>query len=450
MTEHGIDFLNSDDAVLRALLDADSDLETATNNGSTPGSFTDRVHDRRVNLLDRIRDGIPPADYLPASEHMLRRGKRHHWAAPKKVGKSIGALVHIVDMAIAGSHTTIFDRENGADLYASRLEAIIDGRDLDNAAQETLAASLHYYEFPRFRKDDHTDLAALCAGSDLVIFDSQRMYLSDLGLEENSSDDYAEFMAALIDPLFQVNIATLILDNTGHNEPRRGRGASSKGDLNEILFVLETVEKFSLDTAGRLRLEITDSRFGNSGRWEMEIGDGTFGAWTKVEHEAEAHPDVFRPTGKMERASIFVENCAEPTSRNTILDAVGGNRKYARIAIDTLVREHYFRSIDGARGAKLVESIRPYREADDAIAQANEANDRDPDRDPQNPADRDPDRDPPEPDNHAGSLTGTHQDPTGTLSETLDRDPGGGFPYGEPPAPDPVTKPLGLDDDIPF
>jgi len=42
--------------------------------------------------------------------------------APKKVGKSIAALVHTVDMALAGARIVIFDRENGGDLFAERLE----------------------------------------------------------------------------------------------------------------------------------------------------------------------------------------------------------------------------------------------------------------------------------------------------------------------------------------
>src|SRR5204863_4770192 len=129
-------------------------------------------------------------------------------------------------------------------------------------------------EFPRFRDTDEQDLVALCSGADLVIFDSQRMFLSDLGLEESGNDDYADFMAALIDPLFRAGIATLVLDNAGHQEPKRGRGASAKGDLNEINFSLETVESFDLDTTGRIRLEIENSRFGNTGRWELEIGGG--------------------------------------------------------------------------------------------------------------------------------------------------------------------------------
>src|SRR6185437_6992739 len=106
------------------------------------------------------------------------------------------------------------------------------------------------YEFPRFRDSDRDNLVELCTDADLVVFDSQRMYLSDLGLEENSSDDYAAFMAALIDPLFRAGIATLVLDNAGHQDPKRGRGASAKGDLNEILYAVEAVEHFDLDTVG--------------------------------------------------------------------------------------------------------------------------------------------------------------------------------------------------------
>jgi hypothetical protein len=232
--------------------------------------------------------------------------------------------------------------------------------------QEQLSKNLDYYEFPRFRKDDGNELVKLCLNADLVIFDSQRMYLSDLGLEENSSDDYAEFMAALVDPLFAAGIATLILDNTGHGDSKRGRGASSKGDLNEVLFTLETIERYGLDHTGKVRLEITDSRFGDTGRWEMSLGAGKFGSWDKVEHTHELAADgAFRYTGKMERVSIFIENCADPQGRNTICDAIGGKGQYVRAAIDSLIREGYARAIEGARGAKFVESLRPYREDDD-------------------------------------------------------------------------------------
>ena len=336
------------------------------NGGAPAGSFAERVTSRRVDLLQRLEEGLPPIEYLPASDRMLRRGKRHQWAAPKKVGKSLGALVHAVDVVLGGGTVVIFDRENGADLYASRLEAIMAARGLNDEQRQRIADSLDYYEFPRFRDNDRDNLVELCDGADLVMFDSQRMYLSDLGLEENSSDDYAEFMAALVEPLFVAGIATLILDNTGHAEPRRSRGNSAKGDLNEILFTLERVERFNVDMAGLLRLEITDSRFGNSGRWELDIGGGVFGSWRLVDDSSSDDYDGFRPTELMERASIFVENCSEPPARRVIVDEIGGKGRYARIAIERLIQEGYMR---GAKGHG-VEPIKPYRQVDDPLAEA--------------------------------------------------------------------------------
>lgn len=355
-----------DEPALRALLDADIDRDYAAAEPSgEPGSFADRVANRRVDLLQRIRDGIPPVDYLPASDRMLRSGKRHVWVAPRKVGKSISALVHAVDMVLAGARVVFFDRENGGNLYADRLDQIITARGLDESEQARLRDGIHYYEFPRFRDRDQAELVALCVGADLVVFDSQRMYLSDLGLEENSTDDYAVFMAALIDPLFLVGIATLILDNSGHAEPKRSRGTSAKGDLNEILFALETLEEFDLDTPGRLRLEITNSRFGNSGSWELEIGDGIFDSWHRIADATDDQAAGFRPTALMERASIFIEHCNEPPTRRTIVDEIGGKGRYARIAVERLIREGYAR---GAKG-EGVESIRPYRQAEDVLAE---------------------------------------------------------------------------------
>src|SRR5689334_15079087 len=68
-----------------------------------PDSFTARVTERRVDLVQRIKEGLPPREYLPASDRMLIRGKRHQIAAPWKVGKSLSQLVHAVDMTLAGA-----------------------------------------------------------------------------------------------------------------------------------------------------------------------------------------------------------------------------------------------------------------------------------------------------------------------------------------------------------
>jgi hypothetical protein len=273
-----------------------------------------------------------------------------------------------VDIVLAGGRVVIFDRENGGNLYADRLEQIIEARSLDDA-REAISKRLVYFEFPRFRNTDEDELVELCAGADLVVFDSQRMFLSDLGLEEDDNDDYSEFMAALIDPLFRAGVATLVLDNSGHRETKRSRGASAKRDLNEILFALEVVERFDVHTTGRLGLEITDTRFGSSGRWELEIGGGVFGSWCRIDDADANEPAGFRPTVLMERASRFVEQSPDKPARTTVVRSIGGKTTYGYIAIECLVREGYMR---GQKHQGL-EFIKPYRQADDPLVPTDSA-----------------------------------------------------------------------------
>jgi hypothetical protein len=280
------------------------------------------------------------------------------------VGKSLGALVLNIDMALAGEKIVIFDRENGANLYAERLDQIHDARGFDEEAMRTIAEGIAYYEFPRFRTEDEEELTQLCAGASLVVFDSQRMFLSDLGLEGSSNDDYAVFMATLVDPLFRSGTATLILDNAGHEEPKRGRGASAKGDLNEILFAFYEAEPFDLGTAGRLRLEIMDSRFGDSGTWSLILGGGLFETWDRVEEDAK--PAEWQPTHYMEKVSRFIEENPD-LPKTVITDESGlGKAIYVRQALETLVRFKYVKRADGPRGALVHTSLVPYRETDGA------------------------------------------------------------------------------------
>lgn len=237
------------------------------------------------NLFRLIRKGIPPRDYLQASEGMLVRGKRHQLAAPRRAGKSLAMFVHFVDMVLAGATIVILDRENGQDEYARRLADISAGRGLSDEQIAELEARLMYFEFPHFHagNGDGAEAAELFDSyhADLVLFDAQRMFLSDLGLDEDSSDDYARFVTELIEPLWRAGIATMILDNTGHGDVTRARGTSSKGDLNEVLFTAEVTVPFARDKAGALtlKLEPGQSRFGNTGEWVMKLGDGNYSSW---------------------------------------------------------------------------------------------------------------------------------------------------------------------------
>ena len=95
--------------------------------------------------------------------------------------------------------------------------------------REACSQRLRYYAWPALSTDWSADeWAAALAGVDLVMFDSSRLVLSAAGLAEDSNDDYAKFVNALLIPLARAGIATLVLDNTGHGERDRARGASTK------------------------------------------------------------------------------------------------------------------------------------------------------------------------------------------------------------------------------
>ena len=66
------------------------------------------------------------------------------------------------------------------------------------------------------------------------------------------------------------------------------------------------------------------------------------------------------PTKVMQKISGLLETRPEPVSRNTIITETGGRAEVARKAIDHLVRLGYVTESAGARGAKLIESTRPF------------------------------------------------------------------------------------------
>jgi len=258
----------------------------------TPASALERS---RVDIVLMIREGIPPREYVPGAPELLPKGKRIHIAAERKTGKSLSiAVVTALQIVVAGGTVVVLDRENGADEYARRLRDVLEARDADDSFRERVRERLRYHAWPTLSLDWRDGYSEAFDGVDVVIFDSSRSHLTPLGLKEDLSDDFAAFTTALIDPLMQAAITTVILDNAGHVEKDRPRGTSSKGDLCDIAFTMRTLSPFSSTLAGRLELRCTDSRIGEiSGTWHMELGDGCYGDWQKIgAHPLEARDEL--------------------------------------------------------------------------------------------------------------------------------------------------------------
>ena len=321
----------------------------------------------RVDLIDLIHNGIPDPEYVPGGEPWLRKGKRYLIPAPAGTGKSLAALIVAVTTVEHGGSAIILDVENGADEYARRLEAILAARDPDGTLTHACQQRLSYHAWPTLRLDWTADeWAAAIAGADLVIFDSSRFMLSSVGLGEDSNDEYSQFITAIVMPLARAGTTTIILDNTGHDKTR-ARGASTKDDLNEVVYMLEVVtgEDFDRDTAGQLRLKRTRGRFtGLPAELRMHVGGNTYTAPVIPAAEDLAGADIkFRPTNIMEKVSRLVEN--EPgIGAGAIRHAIKSRQEHIDAAVRVLLTEKYLHRREEGQ-TKHHTSLQPYRENTD-------------------------------------------------------------------------------------
>jgi hypothetical protein len=264
-----------------------------------------------------------------------------------------------VEVVDNGGTVAILDVENGAEEYAARIADILGDRD-EHLAQ-ACSERLRYYAWLALRTDWGADeWAGALAGVDLVIFDSSRLVLSQAGLAEDSNDDYATFVNALLIPLARAGISTLVLDNTGHEERDRARGASTKGDLNEVVYVAKVGKPFDRDQTGELHLHRKRTRFSAlPAQLTMTLGGGIYRAPVVIAQGE----STFRPTGLMEKASRSIED-SPGLSRKDVLALVGGRRNYAAAALGLLVAENYVQTEQDGR-EKRHYSTRPYRESED-------------------------------------------------------------------------------------
>ncbi len=319
----------------------------------------------RVDLIERIRDGIPEREYLPGGDGWLIAGKRYLVFSPSGVGKTIGTLVVAVEVVRHGGTVAIIDVENGADEYARRLELIFEDQETAAACSERL----RYYEYPALSLEwGEKDWVGALADCDLIVFDSSRHVLSALGLAEDANDDYAKFMGRMVMPLSKAGTTTIILDNTGHDGDHP-RGASAKRDLNEVLFELSAPTPFDLEAEGRLVWRRTRQRFAGAipKALEQRIGGGTYGLPVPTADGGDGDHDgqPFRPTFLMERVSRYVE--FDPgCSQAKVLKNVEGRDTFIVGALRLLIDEGYIRR-EPKGNSHLHYGVTEYREAEDDL-----------------------------------------------------------------------------------
>jgi len=361
----------ADQEAIYGLVDLAHDLRAeaeARRNGSEPGAAATESG-QASHSWTPIVGPLPP----PAIGGLLYPGRRHVVSGEPDNLKTWAMLVLEVEEIRAGHAVVHVDLEMGRVVMRERLGDL-------GLSDEEIDRGFVYVEpgepltDPAILADVETLLAE--RQPSLVVFDAFTGALELHGLDPNSGVEVERFFRTVVTPFQRYGAAVALLDHVTKDKDARGRySIASERKLGgvDVHLGFQLVHPFGRGRTGLAKVTTHKDRLGHLPRpkaAEIEfVSDAETGliSWTirPGENADDEHP--FRPTTLMEKASRFVEaHVAEETpSLSATEAAVKGRRDYVRLAVEILLREDYFSESPGPRNARLLRSLKPYREADD-------------------------------------------------------------------------------------
>ncbi|MGH2879595.1 MAG: AAA family ATPase [Solirubrobacteraceae bacterium] len=258
-------------------------------------------------------DTTTPVEWVPGAERIIRKGERQMWFASEGNGKTQAALHLVAQVCKDGGCVAYVDVENDAREMAERLQPIAAAFGATDAVREKLLY-LPDLPLPPLVQEEAAaqEFAKLLTTIDLFVIDSLTRVLASFGIDEDSNKDVARFMRELPDQLKACGIATLILDNTGHN-PDHVRGARSKTALIETAYRVTGGKDVRADEHGTLTLKLERSRSGKVAKWiTAGSGGGNFDKLTPREGSA---PKSGAGTKASERQAAIAERLRQEPER---------------------------------------------------------------------------------------------------------------------------------------
>lgn len=320
---------------------------------------------------------------------LLYPGRLHSFHGESESGKSLLAQAEAARLLCAGERVLFLDFESDAAAVVARLGAL-------GASRSDIADRLDYVRpeaslrTPAAREAFSGLLSRRYA---LAVLDGVTEALSLLtdggGKPEEQIVAFVRLLPRRI--ARETGAAVVQVDHVTKSAEGRGRFAiGSQHKMNSIdgaAYVVEVSEPLGLGLRGVVVLRVAKDRPGSvrpvcgsfrKGDRTQEAArvvlDATETGRTVVtvqaptskvgEHDEDAGP--WRPTGLMERVSKWLELQSEPVSGAVVRRNVQGKASAVLSALDTLVLEEWATRTDGAHGAQLHASVRPYRQALDS------------------------------------------------------------------------------------
>lgn len=313
-----------------------------------------------ATLMTR-RDG--KALIYPAAVHSI--------AGEPGGGKTWAALVAVTQELAAGHPALYIDHEDRPTSIVNRLLSL-------GATPDQITRHLRYIR-PENALDTAgwTHVAKAADGCRLAVIDGITEAMVLHGLETNSNDDAAAWLALLPNRLAGLGLGVVQIDHVTKNSETRGRyalGAQHKlAGITGVAYKIVTIKAMAKGAKGHAKLIIDKDKHGDVGPVGITVADlhldatddtGIIRAWLDTpgaDHDDEGR---FRPTVLMSRVSEFLTS-HPGASTNGIVAGVRGKRAALLEALACLIREGYVRTEEAPRGGLWHYSDTPFDGGDE-------------------------------------------------------------------------------------
>ena len=313
---------------------------------------------RLLNLASSAYEQKPEP---PSLCDLIYSGRRHLLSGLPEANKTLFALILGLELLRSSGDTfAMIDFESGPE--ATRLMLTELG-----ATKDELERVL----YPEIEgPPDATDIGMLVdAGAKLAIIDAAIGAYDASGLDDNKRQDAEKFGLSWIDPLWQRGVATVLIDHVVKSAESRGKfaiGSERKAGRTDVHLGLEARLQLTRGTHGLVRVTVHKDRPGwltrpHAADLDLQSDPETHAIrWEFKQADADQEPGHWRPTELMTKVSAYLEEQAEPVTRNTVEHAIKGTATYVRQAMTELVTAGHAEEIAGSRGSRLLRFLTPF------------------------------------------------------------------------------------------
>ena len=311
-----------------------------------------------ANLEER-----PPIEPTLGDVGLLYPGKRHVFSGPQEAAKTIAAYAIALEVV----------RRDGAVLLVDFEMGQWDARDRfrELGATDEDFQRIDYIE-PEIPATVETILELVDASPTLVIIDAAAGAYDLQGLDDNKRAEVERFAGLYTRRFFLNDIATVLIDHVVKDAKARGRyaiGSERKVGGADVHLGFEPVTPLTRGGSGLVKISTHKDRLGHLPRpkaAELALNSDPETGRISWQLRAASREQPWRPTVLMDKVSRYTEERnGDLPSRNQVEAGVGGNREYVRQAIDLLLAEGFLREEPGARNARLLVSVKPFRKPED-------------------------------------------------------------------------------------